>query len=354
MKNQTKFPILTLLLMGIVILLTNSCEKDDEDDNDNNNNRPTVQIPVITTTAVSNITLTSANSGGNITSDGGSTITARGVCWSTNQTPTIADNKTSDGTGAGSFTSNITGIYANTTYYVRAYATNSAGTGYGSAMSFSTPMTVTDIDGNIYHTITIGTQIWMVENLKTTKYRDGTSIPNVTNATSWSVLSTGAYADYDNNPANSTDNGKLYNWYVVTDTRNIAPVGWHIPSEAEWTLLENYLTANGFNYDGSVTGNKFAKSLAALSSWSNSSIQGAVCNTDYPDYRNKSGFTAYASGYRYITGVYDGICNYGSWWSTNENNTTEAWSHYLYYNDINMSKVSRNKTYGFSIRCIKD
>jgi len=346
--------MLPLLLTGMTLLLTNSCKKEDENDPDDNNNNPTAQIPVVTTAAVSGITLTTAACGGNVTSDGGATVTARGVCWSTNLTPTISDNKTTDGTGAGAFTSILTGLSANATYYVRAYATNSAGTGYGSAMSFSTPATVTDIDGNIYNTITIGTQIWMVENLKTTKYRDGTSIPNITNATSWSSLSSGAYADYDNNPTMATDNGRLYNWYAATDAHNIAPTGWHVPSDAEWTILENYLSANGYNFDGTVTGNKFAKSLAATTTWTYSSITGAVGNTDFPTFRNKTGFTAYASGYRYITGVFDGIGDYGSWWTTNTNNATEAWSRYLFNADYNMSKVSRNKIYGFSIRCVKD
>ncbi len=132
MKKKRNIWTTPLLLMGMLLMLTNSCKKDD------NNNNPTGQIPVLTTTAVSNITQTTANCGGNITSDGGATVTVRGVCWSTNQNPTIADSKTTDGTGAGSFTSNITGLTGGTIYYVRAYATNSAGTGYGSAMSFTT------------------------------------------------------------------------------------------------------------------------------------------------------------------------------------------------------------------------
>lgn len=125
-----KYIFLLTVLAGLTIL--NSCKKDD------NNDKPTVPVPVLSTSAVSSIAATTAQCGGNITSDGGATITTRGVCWSTNQTPTLNDNKTSDGTGAGTFTSSITGLIANTTYYVRAYATNSGGTGYGSAMSFTT------------------------------------------------------------------------------------------------------------------------------------------------------------------------------------------------------------------------
>jgi len=119
--------IIPLLLMGVFLLFASSCKKDD------NNNSDT---PVLSTTAVTDITQTVATSGGNITSDGGATVTVRGVCWSTGETPTISDNKTTDGTGAGEFSSSLSDLSPETTYYVRAYATNSNGTGYGSAISF--------------------------------------------------------------------------------------------------------------------------------------------------------------------------------------------------------------------------
>ena len=133
MKKKKKPLVYPLVLMGMLFMFSYSCKKKD----DNNNSTPMGQVPVLTTSAVSNIIQFTATCGGNITSDGGSTVTARGVCWSTETTPTIADSKTTDGIGAGSFTSGITGLTLNTTYYVRAYATNSAGTGYGSAMSFT-------------------------------------------------------------------------------------------------------------------------------------------------------------------------------------------------------------------------
>ena len=140
----------------------------------------------------------------------------------------------------------MTGLTPATTYYVRAFATNSAGTGYGSEISFTTASlvtTVTDIDGNVYNTVVIGTQTWIAENLKTTKYNDGTPIPNVTLDATWAVLATEAYSDYANTPANAAIYGRLYNWYVASSTnpKNVCPTGWHVPTDAEWTTLTTYL-----------------------------------------------------------------------------------------------------------------
>lgn len=316
------------------LILTNSCKKD------NNNTTPTVQIPVLTTSAVSSITQSTASCGGNITSDGGSTVTANGVCWSTGQAPTTANSKTTDGTGAGSFTSTITGLMANTTYYVRAYATNSAGTGYGSAMSLTTQQgngsTITDIDGNVYHFVTIGTQVWMVENLKTTKYRDGTAIPNVTNNAAWAALTTGAYCNYNNDVNSSTTYGRLYNWHTVNDSRNIAPTGWHVPTDAEWTTLTNYL--GGEN----IAGGKLKE------------INTTHWTTPNAGADNSSGFTGLPGGYRYNNGLFVSVGNLGYFWSATQYDATYAWERYLNYYGSNIVSFNLYKTYGFSVRCLRD
>jgi uncharacterized protein (TIGR02145 family) len=153
---------------------------------------------------------------------------------------------------------------------------------------------VTDIDGNVYKTIKVGTQTWIKENLKTTKYSDGTAIPNVKDNAVWTQLYTGAYCWYNNDAAtNKVVYGALYNWYAVSATsnggKNVCPTGWHVPSDAEWTALENYLIANDYNYDGTTNGdrstnNKIAKSLAATIKWNSFNRIGIIGNTDYPTY----------------------------------------------------------------------
>ena len=224
----------------------------------------------------------------------------------------------------------------------------------GSKMGFEDWNTVTDVDGNVYKTVTIGTQTWMAENFKATHYRDGSAIPNITSATSWIALSTGAYCDYNNTPSNSAIYGKLYNWYAVSDSRNLAPTGWHVATDAEWTTLENYLIANGYNYDGTVSGNKIAKSLAANTVWLTSSNVGAIGNN--LSLNNSSGFSALPGGFRYnVDGSYrDGLNYRGYWWMASENNSSTAWYRIL-DNSFNYTyRGSDIKSLGFSVRCIRN
>ena len=170
----------------------------------------------------------------------------KGVCYSTSPNPTINGGHTSSGTTVGAFATVLTGLEPQTKYYVRAFATNTADTSYGSQESFTTtekpliPLTITDVEGNVYNTVTIGTQTWLVENLRTTKYNDGTSIPIITDSYSWPDMTSAAYCWYNNDISNKNTNGALYNWYAVNSGK-LAPSGWHIPSDAEFTILENYL-----------------------------------------------------------------------------------------------------------------
>jgi uncharacterized protein (TIGR02145 family) len=239
------------------------------------------QLPTVTTTNATNITNTQATTGGNVTNQGSSAVTVKGVCWSTTQNPTTANNKTVNGSGTGSYNTDIYPLTANTTYYVRAYATNSSGTAYGNEHSFTTTGslancgTVTDIDGNVYNTVTIGTQCWMAENLKTTRYNDGTAILTGLSNADWQITTSGAYAIYNNDPANNTTYGKLYNIYAVK-TNKLAPAGWHVPTYTEWTTLTTYLGGEA------VAGGK----MKATTLWSSPNT-GAT---------NSSGFTGLPAG----------------------------------------------------------
>ena len=295
----------------------------------------TQQVPTVTTSAVNGITITKAISGGNITLDGGSMVTARGVCWSTATTPTIADSKTIDGPGTGIFTSIITGLSINTTYNLRAYATNNAGTGYGNSVSFKTLQTVTDIDGNVYHPVIIGTQVWMVENLKVTKYKDGTPIPLVTNNTAWSSLTTAGYSWYNNDaPTYENIYGVLYNWYTV-NTGKLCPTDWHVPTDSEWTILTTYLGS------GSVAAGKLRES--GTTHWL-SPNSGAT---------NESGFTALPGGNRSNDGSFYDIGRLGYWWSSSQPNASNAWFLILQYDDIVGENYAIPKV-GLSVRCLVD
>lgn len=311
-------------------------------------------VATVETITVTDITVSTAVSSGIVNSDGGATVSARGSCWSTNQNPTIYDFTTTDGTGSGNFTSTLTMLTPNMTYYVRAYATNSAGTAYGNEISFKT-YGVSDVDGNMYYTIQIGEQTWLAENLKTTKYNDGTNIPNVTDATAWIKLTTPGYCWYQNNEATKNTYGAFYNWYAV-NTGNLCPSGWHVPTEEEWTIMENYLIANGYNYDGTTSGNKIAKSLASNTGWWSSTITGAVGNIDYPEMRNKTGFTAIASGGRYtIDGDFWAASMIGYWWSATEKPFPyiETPVNLTIRSDLSyLSWGTNKKGNGFSIRCV--
>ena len=210
---------------------------------------------------------------------------------------------------------------------------------------------VTDIDGNIYHTVTIGLQVWMSENLKVTRYNDSTSIPNVTDDLEWYNLSTAAYADYNNSPGNVATYGRLYNWFAV-NTGKLAPKGWHIPTNDEWTTLENYMIANSYNYDGTKTGSKIGKSLASTFGWLASTKIGAV-GYDLPS-NNKSGFTALPGGRRWDSGIFYGQVVYGVWWSSTEGNAGAAWGRMIHFDFIPMLSYDFPKKSGFSVRCIQD
>jgi uncharacterized protein (TIGR02145 family) len=184
--------------------------------------------------------------------------------------------------------------------------------------------------------VTIGTQIWMTKNLDVENYRNGDSIPEVRDTSTWAALTTGAWCYYENNSAYGITYGKLYNWYAVNDSRGLAPSGWHVPTDAEWSTLTTYLGGV------SVAGGKLKES--GTTHWQSPNT-GAT---------NESCISALPGGYRYGNGSFYGIGNYGSWWSSSELDTSYAWNRYLYYNDANIRRYNFSKEAGFSVRCVQD
>ncbi len=248
MKNKNKLWLYPLIVMGFVLILTNSCKKKD----DNNNN----------TTPINNNEII--------------------------------------------FNPNLT---------------------YG---------TETDIDGNVYKTITIGTQTWMAENLKVTKYNDDTSIPLVTDNTAWTKLTTPGYCWSNNDEATYKNTyGALYNWHAV-NTGKLCPTGWHVPADSEWTTLTTYLGGD------TIAGGKLKE--IGITHW-RSPNTGAT---------NSSGFTALPGGYRYnYDGSFGGMGGTGGFWSATESGS-DAWNRHLNYDNANVSRSDNSKTNALPVRCLKD
>ena len=305
------------------------------------------ELPVITTSAITNIASASAVSGGNITSGGRSGITESGVVWGTSQNPTIAlTTKTTNGPTFGSFISNLYALSLNTTYYVRAYATNSFGTSYGNEQSFTTILYytkgngVTDVEGNSYPTIIINGKEWMQKNLNVSKYRNGNSIKNASEVNTWNE---GTWSYYNNDSANGNTYGKLYNWYAVNDSRGLAPQGWHIASKQEWIDLQTFL--------GSADSAIKMKEAGRVH-WLNNQIAYEL---------NSSGFTALPGGQFPYGG--DKTINLGYaafWWSSTIDNTSNftagAWYASIDANEFLRIFVGDRYSYttSNSVRCVKD
>jgi len=195
---------------------------------------------------------------------------------------------------------------------------------------------VTDIDGNIYMTVTIGTQVWMSQNLRTTKYRNGDPITLVTDSAQWCNLSTGAHCYYVNHTIYASSFGRLYNWYAVNDSRNICPSGWHIPSDAEWTLLATYLG------NDSLVGGKL-KETGTLH-WKTPN-NGAT---------NSTGWAGLPGGGRDALGSFIGMGVDGCWWSSTASTAIDAWSRLILSYRAGFYREDSDKKIGFSVRCLKN
>jgi uncharacterized protein (TIGR02145 family) len=306
-------------------------------------------VPTVTTDSVSAVSSNSATTGGNVTSNGGAAVTMRGVAYGTTASPTVAGTSTNDGMGTGLYVSTLSGLTVSTQYYVRAYATNWVGTAYGTELTFTTSATapqpcpgaptVTDVDGNSYNTVLIGTQCWTQSNLKVSKYRNGDNIPTGLSNTAWRNTTAGAYAIYNNDPVNDGMYGKLYNHYAVMDTRGLCPTGWHVPTDGEWTTLESFLGGS------SVAG-------GALKSTTTQPTPGGW-NSPNNRATNSSGFSAGPGGHRGFGGDFFDLGNFGYWWSSSLSGTN-AWPRLLNYMDGSIYRNFNYRSAGFSVRCLRD
>ncbi|MEI7508846.1 MAG: FISUMP domain-containing protein [Flavobacterium sp.] len=310
---------------------------------DTNGNTTTVVVPI----APSNLTGTAVST------------TEVNLSWtdnSTNETGFKIERKTASGTFAvvGTTSTDITvfndtGLIPNATYIYRVFSNNTAGNSLTYSNELIITIAPTDIDGNSYTTVNICNQTWMQKNLNTTKYSDGTTIPQVTDPTAWSNLTTGAWCYYDNDPANEAVYGKLYNWYAVAGIYNaasaanpglrkkLAPSGWHLPTDAEWTNLTDCLGGEA------VAGGKMKE--IGLSHF----ISPNAFAT------NSSGFTGLPGGCRNIGGGFNNITGVGYWWSSSENGTLGVWYRSIGTGDGNVFRGNDgNKYFGVSVRCVKD
>jgi uncharacterized protein (TIGR02145 family) len=305
-----------------------------------------IAVPALTTKDVVILSNYIISTGGNITSDNGGDVTARGVCWSRSPNPDITNYKTSNETGIGTFVGFISYVAPNSVYYIRAYATNSAGTGYGNEITYTNPDypvifnnsitygSVSDVDNNSYKTVVIGTQTWMAENLKSTKFNDGSSIPLVAADGPWSALTTPGYCYTNNDIGFKLIYGNMYNFYAV-NTGKLCPTGWHVPTQAEVTTFVNYLGTDG---GGNI------KEIGTTH-WTNPNVAAT----------NATGFTALPAPPRQDNGFFnDGSATYTIWWTSTGfpqvanffgmvNQRTEL--------EKNLSATLKS---GFYVRCLKD
>jgi uncharacterized protein (TIGR02145 family) len=302
-----------------------------------------ILLATVTTATPASVTNNSAVAGGEVTADGGGTVTERGVCWGTATGPTIAGSHVPSGSGTGTFTANLTSLPEATTIYIRAYATNSAGTAYGSEVTTRTYLA--DVEGNLYHTIVIGTQVWMSENLKTTKYNDNvTNVTLVTDNATWAALTSEAYCWYGNDEAtNKPIYGALYNWYAAAHG-DLCPTGWHVPTDAEFKTLEMFLgmtqaQADGYSWRGTDQGTQ----LKNTTGWTT----GNGTNT--------SGFSALPGGYRYyFDGGFASLGTIGYFWSSDQASPTNGLYRRMDGANAGVFREGAVKAAGKSVRCIKN
>jgi uncharacterized protein (TIGR02145 family) len=374
-----------MLLLGIVIIVLiiinffGSGNKNLE--NEAQNLKKTVavlQLPSVTTTSVTDFTSINATVGGNIISDGGATVTDRGVYWGTTQDPETSGTKLQIGNGSGTFSTILPGLIPGTIYYIKAFAINSQGTGYGNQVSITTSENLTipnntisiheksqvtpfketktpnevsyfidPLDLEQYKTVRIGNQTWMAENLRTIEYNDGTAIDRVTDNAAWKGLITPAYCWYDNDENKfKSDYGAIYNWYTVR-TGKLCPEGWHVPTDNEWKTLVMHLgmSQSEADYSGWHGTNEGGKLKETGTIHWESPNEGAT---------NETSFMALPGGGRNSNGDFYGFGVSGEFWTATEYYVTTALYRGVSSSMAMIDKGGYDKGKGLSVRCIKD
>jgi uncharacterized protein (TIGR02145 family) len=296
----------------------------------------------VTTATPSAVTATTAVLGGTVTSSGGGTISARGVCYGVSANPATSGLHTTVAGTTGAFSSTVTGLSDGTVYYIRAYVTNEKGTSYGSQVQILTG--VADADNNLYKTVVIGTQVWMAENLKTTKFNDNAEISNITGDGAWILLTGPAYCWMLNDAATYKNlYGGLYNGYAAEDAR-LCPTGWHVPSDAAFKTLETTLGMAADQIDlWGARGTDQGSQIKSTTGWADSG-----------NGTNSSGLNAVPAGYRYYgDGSFRGTGSFAYWWTLSPE-TTNLWYRRLDSGSTGVYRASAEKIVGKSVRCIKN
>jgi uncharacterized protein (TIGR02145 family) len=313
----------------------------------------------LTTREATERTLTSFVTGGEIDMGGGQSISERGVVYGTSANPTILNNKViASEQSTGGFSVAIDNLPHTNKYYYKAYAINAGGLNYGNEYStgyFDTAGAgFTDSrDGTSYATVWIGGREWMAENLKYLPSVVGITESSFTIPFYYTYGYDGTNVSDAKNTSNYHEYGVLYNWPAAM---NSCPQGWHLPKTSEWAEMEQYLIANGYNFDDTKVGNKIAKSMATASGWSSHVGTGNVGNADYPEKQNASGFSALPAGDIFGHSAFNGLGLFGRWWTASEHsNSSLAWCKIISNNSIGVTSEYFNfKKSGFSVRCVRD
>lgn len=302
-----------------------------------------IVLPTVNTIAANTIDTMHATLNGEVSNEGGATVTVRGICWSTSPNPTSdLSTSTIEGAGLGSFSSMVSNLLPNTTYHFRAYATNSVGTAYGGDM--------TVITHAILSSVTIGTQVWSLKNLDVTRYRNGDTIHHITDAQEWKNTTEGAWCWYNNDSATyAAKYGRLYNYYAVSDPRGLAPAGWHVPNDYEWNTLIKYIDANADTVCDYCTSSQTAGGAMKPPGY-------VIWLSPNTGATNSSRFTAMPGGFRTELGTFTLVTQWANWWSATEYafDNNRAYYHYILSNNATANRYHIDKHYGNSVRLIKN